>query len=345
MPNPEKMPVNPKNQEALTGANLKITVNPNAYEILDVLVDGYKNRLPPYDEAILPQKYKPDSLLLDGDHYKDPMHAMYFWNICSYMQGGVKTDLAFKKLTEIFNENPSLFDCHFLAQSEPNDIADKLKNYGLGRHHSAAGHWVKNAKILVDQYGGDPRNIFNGVTSYEDCVERIKHTKKHKNIEESGFNGFQKKMTSMILYFYMNEGLIPDVNFPMPVDFHALRVVLATKMVTVEPRDFYTYNHVVEDSLRELFKNYLKDRDVDPIDLTNCIWLLSSNLCNKCVGNHSSDSPKGINFREMSNEELRQSIPWLRSCGRCLVEKYCRLYIPSEPYYDKGAIRPMEKKI
>lgn len=341
MSNSEKLPINPKNPEALTGANLKITINPNTYEILDILVDGYKNRLPPYDEAILPQEYKPESLLPGGDQYSSPKHAMYFWNMCSYMQGAVKTDHAFKQMTKIFAENTDLFDCHFLAQSDPNDISEILKPYGLGRHHSAADHWVKNAKILLDNYDGDPRNVFNGVKSYEDCIERI--INKQKTAEKTGFYGFQKKMTSMILYFYMNEDLVPDIRFPMPVDFHALRIALATEMITVKPNDFYTYNHVVEDSLRELFQNYLNDKNVNPIDLTNCIWLLSSNLCNQCIGNHSPDSLRGINYRNMNIEELRQSKSWLRSCGRCLVEKYCRLYISSDPYYDKGAIRPMPK--
>jgi len=337
MPNPEKLPIIPKSNEALTGANLKITVNPNAYEILDTLIDGYRNKLPPYDESILPQEYKPDSLQPGGEDYFSPKHAMFYWNICSYMQGGVKSDHAFKKMTDIFNENPDFFDCKFLAQSNPADIATILKTYGLGRHHTVADFWVKNAQILLDKYDGDPRNIFDGINTYEECVDRIKNTGK------TGFNGFREKMTSMVLYYYINEDLIAQTRFPTPVDFHALRVALATGMISVEPRDFYTWSHVVEDSLRDLFKGYLEKRDVCPLELTNSIWLLSSGLCGKSLGTRPSDSIKGEAFRKLDADSLRQSESWLRSCGKCAVEDSCHFYISSAPYYEKGAIRLIEK--
>jgi hypothetical protein len=337
MSNSEKLSVGLKNREALTGANLKITINPSAYETLDVLVDGYRNNLPPYDESVLPQECKPDSLRPGGEYHGSSKHAMFFWNICSYMQGGVKTDMAFKRMTDIFNKNPDLFDCKSLAEADPVEVSDRLSVYRLGRQHAVADCWVKNAQILIDKYDGDPRNIFNDINTYEDCVERIKNT------GNSGFNGFREKMTSMILYFYMNENLISETSFPMPVDFHALRVVLATEMITVEPRDFYIYSHVVEDSLRELFQGYLKNRDVCPLELTNSIWLLSSNLCSKSLGNRPAASKEGSDFRELDVDNLRLSESWRRSCGKCLVERCCRLYIPSGPYYDKGAIRVIEK--
>ncbi len=327
------------NSEALTGLNLKVTINPDAYDKLDILVDRYKKQLPPYDEIILPQEYKPDSMMPGNDHYCGGLkHAMFFWNMCSYMQGGVKADQAFKKMAELFDENQDYFDCQFLSQSNPRDVSDELAKYRLGRQYSVADHWIKNAIILKNRYDGDPRKIFDGVDTYEGCVERIKHK------GEDGFYGFQEKMTSMILYYYMNEGLVPDVKFPVPVDFHALRVVLATEMATVEPCNFYTYSHVVQDSLRELFQGYLEAREVCPLDLTNSVWLLSSNLCSKSFGNRPIESKEGNAFRNLSPEELRQSKSWQRSCGKCAIEQYCRYYISSEPYYSKGAIYMIDKK-
>lgn len=336
MSNPEIFPTNLKNNDTLTGANLKVTVNPDAYTILDILVDSYQKQQPPYNEVVLPQNYKPDSLQSGGEYFSSPQHAMFFWNMCSYMQGGVKTEQAFKKMTEIFNENPEFFDCQLLSQLEPSYVSSKLEKYRLGRQHAVADHWVKNAKILLDKHGGDPRNIFYDVNNYEDCVKRIK-----KN-GEVGFNGFREKMTSMILYFYMNEGLIDNMNFPVPVDFHALRVTLATEIITVEPKSFY-HGQDVDDSLRVLFNNYLEERDACPLDLTNAIWLLSSNLCSKSLGNYPSDSNRGIEFRSYDKEKRDVSKNWIESCGKCVVKNLCRYYISSGPYYDKGAICPIEK--
>jgi Predicted EndoIII-related endonuclease len=342
MSNPEFPLQNTASSESITGANLDISINPSAYDILDTMVSGYQENVFPYCETILPQEYKPDSLRPDGEHHGSHLHAMYFWNICSYMSGRTKSDLAFQRVTEMFDENPDLFDCQTLSKTDPTIISESLKRHGLGRQGLVAENWVKNAQKIIDQFDGDPRNIFNDISSYEDCVTLIKNDGKG-----NGFPGFREKMTSMILYFFMDEKLIPEMDFPLPVDFHALRVAIATEMITVEPLSFYKHSGKVEDAIRQLFQNYLSDRDVNSVDLTNSVWLLSSNLCNQNIGNASSSaksqSRTRTSYQEMDPNNLSHSESWYRSCGKCLIEKYCRYYIPSGPYYTQGAILPREK--
>lgn len=341
MPNSEKEKVADKNPEALTGANLVITTNPNAFQILDTLTEAYFSNKPPYNDVILPQEFKPKSLEPGGLFHGTHEHAMYFWNVCSYMSGRIKSDLAFQKITEIFDKHPELFDSQILALTNSETITQILKDHGLGRQEKVANNWVKNAQKLVGHYDGDPRNIFENVKSYEDCVELI------KNENGNGFLGFREKMTSMILYFLTDEKLIPDSVFPVPVDFHAIRVALATEMIMVEPKNFYRHNGQLEDAIRKLFMDYHVARDISSLDLTNAVWLLSSNLCNQTVGNFTNKTidEQGVSFshKEIERNNLNHSENWDRTCGRCALNSFCRFYIPSGPYYAKGAIMPIEK--
>lgn len=330
-----------KKQEALTGANLIIATNPNAFHILDTLTEAYFSNQPPYNEVILPQEFKPKSLEPGGIFHGTHEHAMYFWNVCSYMSGRIKSDLAFQKITEIFDKYPQLFDCQELALTNPETISKLLKDHGLGRQEKVANNWVNNAQRLVERYDGDPRNIFEQTNSYGDCVDLI------KNENGNGFLGFREKMTSMILYFLTDEKLIPDSVFPVPVDFHAMRVALATEMIMVEPKNFYRHNGKLEDAIRKLFIDYLEARDITPLNLTNAVWLLSSNLCNQTTGNFTNKTvdERGVTFshQEMDRSNLNHSENWYSTCGRCALNSFCRYYIPSGPYYAKGAIIPREK--
>lgn len=306
--------------------NLEIDLKSHAFEVLDVIVDSYNNNLPPYNEVIMPQVYKPDSLLPDGNYHQKHEHAMYFWNICSYMSGRIKSDVAFKRMTNIFNENPELFDSKILAQTDPSFVSNVLKQNGLGRQNQVANNLIENAKRLVSEYDGDPRNIFKGVKTYEECVQRIKNNKGR------GFHGFREKMTSMITYYFIEENLISEINFPVPVDFHVLRVAFATQMISSDEDVFYKSDKI-SDNLRELISDYMNDRSVDPLVLTNSIWSLSSNLCNKRSGNLSA----------LDKDSLYYSEVWNRSCGRCAVKSYCKYDIPAKPYYNNGRIELLDK--
>jgi hypothetical protein len=251
----------------------------------------------------------------------------------------MKSDIAFKIMTKIFNDKPELFDCRILSQADPSQISKTLKDYGLGRQNTVAANWVENAQKMIDRYDGDPLNIFNGDLSYDDCVNRI------KNDGENGFRGFREKMTSMILYFLIDEGIISGLSFPPPVDFHVQRVVLATEMITVEPSDFHRCD-TFENAVRGLLSGYLENRDVTPLELTDSIWLLSSNLCNQSPGNYSpKDNITRPFMKEIDPNNLRQGELYRKSCGKCALNKFCEYYIPSGPYYTKAVISLKEKTV
>jgi len=342
MPNAEKLPDNSKNQELPPEINQNITINPKAYEILDVLMDGYDRNIVPYCEVVLPQELKPDSLRPGGEYHGQHEHYMYFWNVCSYMSGRIKSDLAFKQMTAIFNERPDLFNCQILAQTDQSEIIEVLTKHRLGRQGLVAKNWTENAQKLVNEYEGDPKNLFKNEATYDDCVDKI------KNDKGKGFRGFQEKMTSMIMYYFADEGLVPGLKFPPPIDFHVQRIALATEMITIDPNNFRK-NVIFENALRNLFNEYIESRKINTLHLTNAIWQLSSTLCNKNIGNTSATDRSGdrlaSTYEKIDPNNMRHAESWRRSCGRCILSAYCRHYVPSGTYYTQGVIQLVDKTV
>lgn len=335
----EKLKLSAENSENHIPYVYETTISDSAREIIDRIYTTYKENLPPYRDSVLPQEYRPECMDRGGDKYASHEHAMYLWNACAYMQGGTQSDFAFKSLTNIYESHPNLFNCDELAQAPTDEIIDILKKHGLGQQARVANAWTENARRLSANYDGDPRNIFQGVSSYQDCLDRICNDKKG-----GGFLGFQGKMTSMILYFYADESLIDSVNFPPPIDFHVLRVAFATEILKTDQREFHK-NPETESILRQELLKYVNETGVNPIELTNAMWQLSSNFCNQNPGNKTYKDGGGKRTVE-NNQEFAtksQSEAFFRSCGKCAINTYCKYCIPSGPYYTRGIIQLKDK--
>jgi hypothetical protein len=332
-------------------SKVETEINPEAYEVIDLIVEAYKNKWPPYDTATSTQGIKPDSMQPNGEQYHTSQHAMFFWNACAYMQA-TNSESAFYGLTDLYDQHPELFDCRSLLQQNPSELAELLRNtVGHGRQNSIAETWRNNAFKLHFLHQGDPRDVLMGAKSYDDCLARLAND--HRG---GGFEGFQPKMVSMLLYFLQDEDMLPSgddpdaIRFPIPVDFHAMRVAFATELIKTGDLDdgidgFHRQgdgNSLFEQQIRELLYGYSEQRQIDPVDLTNAIWLLSSNLCNQTPGNRSRvfDSEAGREFAFLVpyHESMQHSRDWFNSCGRCAVKNYCRFYVPSAPYYRNGGI-------
>jgi hypothetical protein len=195
---------------------------------------------------------------------------------------------------------------------------------------------------MKTRYGGDPRNIFDGVTTYEDSLERIKNDKKG-----GGFIGFQEKMTSMILYYMMDEELIDQFNFPIPVDLHVMRVSIANEMITFPNSPDGTNVFVPETlaALRKLYFDYAADRDGNALRLCDAVWLLSMSSCGKHPGNMTIE-PLGRSKRtgrttylipnEVKIEDPVQRKAYEESCRKCPIQETCENNIPGTIYYVSG---------
>lgn len=328
------------------GEKLSITVNKqHAYPILDKLLEAYHNNEPPYnlDRVRLPHdpRHMPRTL-----EHGSVDHAMFLFNVCYYMRGGIKSNDAVKRMASIYDDFPELFNCDYARNFSDSDLQLILKDHGLGFQASVSKQWIENSRRMQEQFDGDPRNIFEGVKSYEQSQELI------QNKSGKGFLGFQEKMTSMIIYYLMDEDLIRPFNFPIPVDLHVMRVSVANEMISFArpngdpvPHGTNLFTKETLAALRELYLDYAKDNNVNPLRLCDAVWMLSESSCGRHPGNTTIE-PLGRRIRNGRNTYLipkvvdindeAQQKAYASSCGICPIEETCEFNIPGTQYYVGG---------
>lgn len=325
-----------------TGKKLIIEVDKARTEqVLGRLLEALEAKEPPYDQDRVRQpqdsRHMPNTLARGGTD-----HAMFLFNLCYYMRGGIKSNEAAIRLAKVFDDYPELFDCETAGSSDPAVIVSILKDGGLGFQETVARQWVENSRRLQDKFAGDPRNIFEGVSSYEQSQELIQNDRKG-----SGFLGFQEKMTSMIIYYLMAEELIEPFNFPIPVDLHVMRTSIANELITFPDAPYGTnlYTKETTDILRKLYSDYAAEHGVSPLKLCDAVWMLSESSCGRHPGNTTLE-PLGRTSRSgrsaylvpgvVDTEDPAQRAAYASSCGICPIEPTCKYNIPGTQYYVTG---------
>lgn len=309
--------------------------------ILDILLKQRAKKGFPYelDSAQLPQDERnmPPSLPRGGKE-----HANFLFTTCYYMRGGIKSYVAFKALSSLYEKDPNLFDPQSAQMRNPEDIATALAEEGLGFSKDVISkQWVFNAAKLQEENDGDARKLFENTTDYRKLLHRI------QNKNGNGFKGFQEKMTSMLAYFFMTDGIIPYFDFPLPVDFHVLRVSAANKIITFEnmPENGNIYHQSTLDMLRNMYHDYSVSHGISQLDVCDAVWALSSGICGDQPGNimlepHRKDGRKGrgtiIEPLEINIHDPDQQRRYERTCSLCVLDETCELNFPSKAYYVQG---------
>lgn len=310
-------------------------------EVLDVLLKQREAGNFPYnlDAAQLPQDERnmPSSLPRGGAE-----HANFLFATCYYMRGGIKSYVAFRALSKVYEADPELFNPFDAQGRDPAIIADTLQQHGLGFSKDVISEqWVKNAERMSAQFNGDPRKLFEGTTEYTELLKRI------QNKSGRGFSGFQEKMTSMLAYYLMSDELIPYFDFPLPVDFHVLRVSAATGMIDFKnlPEDGNIYHDKTLAMLRNMYHDYSVTHGISQLQVCDAVWSLSSAICGTQPGNimlepNRADGRDGrstlIVPQTIDIDSHEQQTAYNRSCALCPIEEQCGLNFPSKAYYVQG---------
>ena len=306
----------------------------------------------PQIEANLPPGMQPGS----------KEEALLLFYFCSYMKGGIDSTTAILSLSRLFSACPELFEPRFVVDNlTAEKLAQILKDSNLGFSSDVtAEHWIENSWRLHHHYDGDPRRIFHGVTTFKGACKHL--LKRSTQRGELGFLGFGYKMVSMLIYFYMEAGIIPKWYFPPPIDIHWLRIMVAHRIVewvdgeagqpqynggSPTPRSYYHPQVMAE--LRRLLVRYIQTDKIDPIEFSDSIWLFARSMCFENPGNWFIQLGE---YKARKTEIERQPLVWdkrqrqafLRSCARCPVHQTCERNVPSMPYYRHGRIVVMGQR-
>jgi hypothetical protein len=314
-----------------------------AYEVFDLLIKTLENNGFPYslDHVRTPQdpRHMPKTL-----EYGSRDHAMLMLVSCYYMRGGIKSTAGFQRISQLYDSRPDLFQPEVAAKTSRAEFKSELRKHGLGFTNTVPAQWIKNAERLLEKYDGDPRNIFADINTYEEAVGRIKNNK-----GKDGFVGFKEKMTSMLCYFMMSQDLVDRFDFPVPVDLHVMRVCLANEVIKFPdtPHGVDLYSEELLATIRDLTLKYVIDKGVDPLKLSDALWLLSESMCGEQANNktHEPLGRKNRNGRStvlvpytINLNDKTQKKEYDETCRPCPLSDTCEYSVPGALYYRAGAL-------
>ncbi len=295
----------------------------------------------------------PENLPRNG--FASEVHkASFFFAACYFMRGGVTSDSGVRGLTRMYNEHPEYFEPSVAAELEPQAIREALLKVRLGYNElpNTPRFWVENSKQIVQFWQGDPRRIFDGVGTYDEACARVQNQKTRRKARPKspypGFLGFQEKMVSMLIYFFMDVGLLTPWHFPLPIDFQVLRFLLEHEIIRVEdlPNGNYYHSEVLAEA-RALTLWYAQEHNINPLRFCDAVWCYSRAVCEQNPGNETRGRGRYRKGGLGRKAPIRAAeVVWSRSqleayersCGRCPVEASCKWNIPSGPYYVQGKL-------
>lgn len=222
-------------------------------------------------------------------------------------------------------------------------------SYKADEHSNA---WHKNSIALAKYWGGDLRNVFWGVTDFEEAFRRVDY---HKN--KSGFKGMRRKIFSLLVIWLQDRNLIPVFPAAIPIDFHALRILWATEILEIKTDFSVNGRHPAQlkgkkivriserfiDIVAKWSQKFIAENGFSHLNVNPAVWVLSRTLC---AGHFQNSSRRGF-FVETDILTKRKLWPktYKDPCVHCPIETYCEWAIPSMPYYRWGLLARLGRRV
>ncbi len=318
-----------------------------AKKVFDSLIAVYRAKEYPFEpeRVLLPQDPRNMPIIKKMD---DEEKARFFFYLCLYMRGRIDSMHATRCTASLFADRPDLFDPLIARNLDPEEIEKELKAHGLGFQKKLnAAYWISNSRYLVGRWGGSVINIFHDAAELDDdqfwliSCERI--CSQGKNGEKGGFAAFQKKMTSMLIYYLVWLGIISYHHFPLPADVHHRRKCLAHGILSFSQNgngNDFEHDELIGDAVREVTFVYAKTCGVSSLDLCDTLWPFSRMMCsrNPLFKSTTIDGSgrKSIIVPMELKWTKRQVNTYVMTCGHCPVQETCRFVLRARSYYYTG---------
>ena len=118
-----------------------------------------------------------------------------------------------------------------------------------------------NTDVLVSKYNGDPRNIFEKVSSAQEVIKRLKN---FRGFDPKIGNLFVRTMINTYNYFYPDiESILP------PVDVHDVRIAY---LLGCTPEDQMTQNNI--NYVKKLWNDACLKSGESWLVFDKALWLL-----------------------------------------------------------------------
>lgn len=361
-----------------------------AAQLFTILQDLWDNKRHVFEGIRLPQDRWPVP--------EDPVQAAnYFMYAAITQRGGVVSEDPFKWVNHLRVKYPDLFNPFAVAaQWTPKKIEEVIKltvlerkswlpkfeqttlfkltkpkkkkkrgkNEDLYKLDEFAASWYHNSVTLAERWEGNLLNVFAGVTDFEQAYALVDY-KNNANKGLRSIIGIRRKIFSLLTIWLQEKGLIPVFPTPIPVDFHAQRLLLATGVVEPEglepfqgkkihPLGFNGRNiiRVTErftDTIALWSQPFMIEHGFSHLAINPALWVLSRELCplelqTKSKGRGRKETKRSRRNIKLVYPEVLEANPKVWPSGYadvarvCPVSHLCSMAIPSSPFYAFGML-------
>lgn len=338
-----------------------------AISVFKILENLYKQKNGIFKEVVLPQN-RVEALKDEKEH------ANFLFYASLLMRGGINSDDPFKWLGLLRVKFPEMFKPEIVAKRFTTEkiigafkeiTFQILNGNGTGKNGGGAlsykmkehaQNWYENSVVLVNYWDGDVRNIFRGCLEFEESFKRIDYDRTN-----AGFKGMRRKILSLLVGWLHERHLIQTFPIPIPIDFHAMRILWATEIINVDRRLFsVSEKHSpqingkpairVSEKFTEILskwsQKFIFERMFSSVNINSAIWILSRSLC----AEHFQNSSRGDGMAYVDSKELKNNPElWPKNyknpCEHCPIDNYCKWAIPSAAYYRWGLLVRLGKRV
>lgn len=232
-----------------------------------------------------------------------------------------------KEITRAFEETAKVIE----SREEKGSIAYRKNEF--------VKFWKHNSEVLTKHWNADAREIFKGACDFEEAYARIDP---ETQPPDSAIQGAKRKIISLASIWLKDDMLIEKTPGPIPVDFHALRVLWACEIIK-----FNNFEHELEQNGRPRLQNLkglssvriseprtnaiakwsqklLLEIGASNQELNPALWLLSRTSCRRLALNRTTDN-KGV---LALNSEYGEK----NTCSACPIQEHCKWAVPNGPY-------------
>jgi len=164
----------------------------------------------------------------------------------------------------LFSADPRLFDPVYVVNLSDDELRENLQTYLRPRYiNEAVRRYRANSRRLLDDFGGDPRRVFDGVGS---AKEALRSVRTFRGFGPKIGNFFVRTMINTFGYPYPDvEDLLP------PVDVHDVRIAY---LLGFSAAAEMSGRNIAE--VKELWSTACREAGVSWLVFDKALWLLGS---------------------------------------------------------------------
>ena len=176
----------------------------------------------------------------------------------------------------------------------------------------------------------------------------------------------RRKIFSLLTIWLQEQKFVPMFPTPIPVDFHALRVLWATKCIDL-PKNAKTpialekyypalagcptirITEQLTDGVAMWSQGFMVKNNIRHYNVNPALWVISRDLCSNQLQNRSAGgSEKFVSSKFFDKDSLKKNPElWPKRynnpCMHCPLDHLCTGAAPSNPYYRKGIMVRLER--